>query len=135
MVELLILLSRYYQRHQTNESLDHNQDTQNLIRRICGYIERHYDEKINRTSLAYLFRISSRQLNRIFKKETGVPVVTMIQRVRMNQAKKLLLETNEKIITVAGLVGYDDAAFFSKLFSRQEGCSPGDYRKKNKITI
>lgn len=129
LVELFILLSRYYQQQVSSEGSEVTNE-QRMIQRVCGYIERHYNEKITRTSLAELSHLSTRQLNRVFKKETDMTIVEMIQNVRMNRAKALLRETDEKIITIAGAVGYDDPAFFSKLFVRHEGCSPGDYRKK-----
>jgi AraC-like DNA-binding protein len=130
LVELLILLSRYYQQLPTGGERISGSPARRLAQRITGYLERYYDQKVNQTALAELYNISSRQMNRTFKQETGLTIVEMIHQIRMAKAKHLLRETDEKIITIAGLVGYEDPAFFTKLFLRHEGCSPGKYREK-----
>jgi AraC-like DNA-binding protein len=131
MLELLILLSRTYRQLEGQYSREpaRNQARHLLVQRICGYLERYYDKKVSIPSLCELFNISARQLNRIFKDSLGVTVVEMIHRIRVERAKHLLMETDEKVITIAGRVGYEDPAFFSRLFLRQVGCSPGKYRE------
>jgi AraC-like DNA-binding protein len=66
LIELLILLSRFY---HSNRYASHAQTPPGEIvaRRICGYLERHYNQKISLPSLSNLFNISVRQLNRLFK--------------------------------------------------------------------
>ncbi|MCR8630674.1 MULTISPECIES: AraC family transcriptional regulator [Paenibacillus] len=133
MVELLILLSRAYQQAEGQcgrEPVRWN-SKQLLVRRICGYLERYYDKKLSIPDLCELFTISPRQLNRVFKEALGMTVVNMIHQIRIERAKHLLLETDEKVITIAGKVGYEDPAFFSRLFHRQVGCSPGKYRESS----
>ncbi len=135
LVELLVLLSRYYRRQtvMNERKTERNGDHRLLIRRICGYLERHYDKKITVPALGELFNISARQLSRIFKKETGAPVFEKLHQIRIERAKQLLLETDDKVIQIAGKVGYDDPAFFSQLFRRQVGCSPGQYRDRQEV--
>ncbi|WP_248926139.1 helix-turn-helix domain-containing protein [Paenibacillus hamazuiensis] len=133
MVELLILLSRFY-RHREKQAVRgsaRNSERELLVRRICGYLERYYDKKLSIPDICKLFNISSRQLNRIFKDELGMTVFDMIHQIRIERAKTLLAETEEKVIMIAGRVGYDDSAFFSKLFQRLVGCSPGKYRESS----
>jgi AraC family L-rhamnose operon regulatory protein RhaS len=130
LLELLILLSRYYAMKHNTESLYRSVEGDRLIRRICGYLERNYSQKISLESLTSLFNISVRQLNRLFKRETGSSVFEMIHRIRIERAKYLLTETDDKVISVAGAVGYDDPASFSRLFARHVGCPPGEYRKR-----
>lgn len=134
LVELLIILSRIYNEKKANI---HNEATKEpesflLIQRICGYLSRNYEQKITIQSLCNLFNISPRHLNRLFKQETGKTVVEMVHDIRIKKAKQYLLETDDKVINVAMRVGYDDSAFFSKLFRRVVGCSPGKY-KENKM--
>ena len=129
MIELLVLLSRYYGISQSAHKTARGNDHEIVVRRICGYLERNYHQKITLVALAQLFNSSVRQLNRIFKEETGVSVIEKVHQVRIEKAKLLLAETNEKVIAVASLVGYEDPAFFSRLFTRQVGCAPGKYRQ------
>lgn len=134
LVELLILLSRIYNERnsRTVRSQMIANDSQILIQRICGYLSRNYDQKISIQNLCHLFNISSRHLNRLFKQETGYTIVEMVHKIRIEKAKQFLIESNDKVINVALKVGYDDPAFFSKLFRRVVGCPPGKY-KENKL--
>ena len=131
LVQVLIQLSRIYGEQQIttkHTSSLRSQERNMLIQRICGYLERHYDQKISLAALSELFNISSRHLNRVFKEETGKTVIEAVHQIRIERAKSLLLESNEKILSIAIEVGYDDPAFFTRLFSRQVGCSPGKFR-------
>jgi AraC family L-rhamnose operon regulatory protein RhaS len=130
LVELLILLSRIYNERNSKSNTSHNivNDTNILIQRICGYLSRNYDQKISIQTLCNLFNISPRHLNRLFKQETGQTVVEMVHNIRIEKAKQFLIESDEKVINVAIKVGYDDPAFFSRLFRRVVGCSPGKYK-------
>lgn len=131
MVELLILLSRVYRQSEAERGREpaRQQSRRLLAQRICGYLERYYDKKIAIPALCELFSVSPRQLTRIFKETLGMSVVDMLHQIRIERAKRLLLETDEKVITIAGWVGYEDPAFFSRLFLRQVGCPPGKYRE------
>lgn len=132
MVELLLVLSRYYQQQQERElrKPGRGNDYALLTRRIHGYLERNYDKKLSIPGLCELFNISSRQLNRVFKRETGITITQKIHQIRIERAKQLLLETDELVIHIAGRVGYEDPAFFSQLFRRVVGCSPGKFRDR-----
>ncbi|WP_354005861.1 AraC family transcriptional regulator [Fictibacillus terranigra] len=103
-----------------------------LVHRIQGYLERHYDQKISIPELCNLFGISSRHLNRLFKQATGQTVVEVVHKIRIGieRAKYLLCDPSEKVTNVAMKVGYDDSAFFSRLFRRFVGCSPGKYKSE-----
>ncbi|GGE36938.1 AraC family transcriptional regulator [Pullulanibacillus camelliae] len=132
MIELLLLLSRVYREEKQRRlegcgSFGYSEQHL-LVLRICGYLERHYDEKIAIPALCELFNISSRHLNRLFKQETGLTVIEMVHKIRIERAKYFLENTNEKVIAIAFKVGYEDPAFFSRLFRRNVGISPGKYR-------
>lgn len=129
LIEFLVLLSRFH-KDQQNEEVDNIMNDQMRSRRICGYLERHFNQKINIPSLAELFHVSSRQLNRIVKKETNSSVLEFVHRIRIERAKQLLRETDESIMSIALLVGYENTAFFSRLFVRLTGITPGEYRSE-----
>jgi AraC-like DNA-binding protein len=130
MVELLVLLSRYYANMQSHRShpTPRQMDRVLTARRIYGYLERNYDKKITLHSLSGLFNVSTRQLNRVVREEFGKSVFDLLHDIRIERAKRMLLESDEKVIAVATMVGYDDPSFFSRLFLRYTGCSPREYR-------
>ncbi|WP_409345510.1 helix-turn-helix domain-containing protein [Paenibacillus sp. MBLB4367] len=127
LMELLIRLSRIYEQ-QSRTVQTGSSDKAQIVRRVRGFLERHYQERILISSITELFSISERQLNRLFKAVTGHTVIEMLHRIRIEHAKRLLAETDAKVITIATLVGYDDPSFFSRLFARLVGCAPGQYR-------
>ncbi|MFB5661071.1 helix-turn-helix domain-containing protein [Alteribacillus sp. HJP-4] len=138
LVQILIQLSRIYgeQRSSTKHLEVQHQERKVLVQRIWGYLERHYDQKLSLAGLSELFNISSRHLNRVFKAETGQTVIEAVHHIRIKRAKMLLADTSDKIICIAMEVGYDDPAFFTRLFTRQVGCSPGKYRNlRNPVLI
>jgi AraC-like DNA-binding protein len=130
LIQLLIQLSRIYeeQQHYKEPAIFRNQERKILVQRICGYLERHFHQKLSLAILSDLFNISARHLNRVFKDETGKTVIEALHDIRIERAKHLLLESDEKVISIAMEVGYDDPAFFTRLFSRKVGVSPGKFR-------
>jgi AraC-like DNA-binding protein len=130
MIELLVLLSRYYafmQQHRAHPS-PRQLDREMTAKRIYGYLERNFDKKITLQSLSGLFNVSTRQLNRMMREEFGKSIFDVLHEIRIEHAKRMLLESDEKVIWVATMVGYEDPSFFSRLFVRHAGCSPRQYR-------
>ncbi|GGD66440.1 AraC family transcriptional regulator [Paenibacillus nasutitermitis] len=130
MIELLILLSRYYSlmQQQRVHPSPRQMEREMTARRIYGYLERSYEKKITLQSLSGLFNVSTRQLNRLMREEFNRSVFDVLHEIRMERAKHLLLETDDKVINVATTVGYEDQSFFNRLFLRHVGCSPSQYR-------
>lgn len=131
LIELLVLLSRYYtlMTSRTAPPSPRRLEREMIARRIYGYMERNYDKKITLESLASLFSVGVRQLNRLMRLEFGRSVFDVLHGIRIERAKRLLQESDEKVITIATLVGYEDPSFFSRLFQRHVGCPPSQYRQ------
>ncbi len=81
-------------------------------------------------ALAQAFHVSSRTLLRRVKAETGQSPLTMLQQVRVDNAKRLLSTTTHSIAHITQEVGYSDVATFSRLFARQVGETPAKYRRR-----
>ena len=129
MIDLMILLSRNLDDYKSGMTA-HSNKNELLVRRIAGYVERYYNQKISIAMLCKLFHLSERQLYRQFNRYMSCSVIDYVQQIRMEKAKQLLAETDEIIPSVAIAVGYEDASFFSSLFMRKIGCSPGKYRER-----
>ena len=74
--------------------------------------------------------ISTRQLARLFAQFTGTSPAQYIERARLDRAEALLLKSSLSLKAVAREVGYEDAAHFSRVFSKRNGNPPGDFRKR-----
>ena len=66
----------------------------------------------------------------MFKQQVGCNLMLYLAQARMTQAKKLLAQRDLSITDVAQMVGYDDYAYFSRVFKRMEGKSPRVYREE-----
>lgn len=135
LVELLILLSRHYALMQTRGTIPSPRQVEREITasRIYGYMERNFDKKITLESLAGLFNVSIRQLNRLMRQEFDRSVIDILHDIRIERAKHLLARSDEKVITIATMVGYEDPSFFSRLFLRHAGCPPSQYRQRHEV--
>jgi AraC-like DNA-binding protein len=79
---------------------------------------------ISKESGVHITRISS-----IIKKRYGLTFKQYINKIKIEEAKRLLRETDRQILDIALTVGYGDASHFNRTFKLYEGCSPREFRK------
>ena len=99
------------------------------IRKAANYINTHLDQKISLPDIADHVRCNSSYLSRQFRKETGRTVSAFIREKRIDAACSLLKKDDLSISNIASRVGFEDANYFSRVFSRQTGTTPSEYRK------
>jgi signal transduction histidine kinase/AraC-like DNA-binding protein len=119
---------------ETQERLLHHllQQTSELTRRIATYIVDHYAAPITREEIANAMQVSDDYVSRVFRKETGMTPWQFLSRYRIVQAQKLLLTNDLTITEVGAQVGFNDPAYFIRVFHRETGKSPQQYRKSAK---
>ena len=78
--------------------------------------------------LAKTLQISEEHFIRTFKSDFGITPNKFITNARMEKAKRLLLDTDMKIADVSRSCGYDDPLYFSKVFKKNTGLSPKDFK-------
>lgn len=100
------------------------------VQKIAKYIDENYNENLTLSGLAEQFYLDSTYLSKLFRRETGKNLVLYITDKRMEKAKKLM-ESNEINLTdVAYMVGYDDYAYFSRVFKKSTGVNPRKFRSR-----
>ena len=87
-----------------------------IVNKIVAYMRTNYDKKITLEDMSKQFFVSKTYLCKKFKKETGKSFLGMLTELRMKKAKELYEEHNMKMTQIAGLVGYTDVRYFSKLY-------------------
>lgn len=102
-----------------------------LLSDALRYINENYNKKLTLESVAQHVYISPFYLSHMFKEELGFTFLEYLTKLRIEEAKKLLMEKDMTIIEVASEVGYEDAGYFSKVFKKCTGISPAQYRKNN----
>jgi len=116
--------------HQENEEQPKNEKPQFVVNQAIDYINRHYNKKLDLQTVADALYVSTWHLCKILKKQTGDNFIDILNKVRIEQAKKLLIESNLKIYEIAEEVGYIDTAYFSKIFKKLVQITPNEYRNK-----
>jgi len=81
-------------------------------------------------AMVQLSGLPERSLQRRFKRATGMTPLEYVHTLRLEEAKHLLETTGQPVEAVAAQVGYDDAAFFARLFRRKVNLSPPQYRRR-----
>lgn len=95
-----------------------------------SYLESHYASSISIESLANRMNMSPRNLSRRFSKATGESPSQYLQRLRIQAAKELLLDSTTTVAEISYQVGYEDVSHFSRLFQKHEGCPPQIFRSE-----
>lgn len=98
--------------------------------RLKEYIDSHYFEMLNASSLASLLGLSTKHINTIFKEAYQITPVQYLIKVRIELAKKLLIETDKDIISICFEVGFEAMSTFYRSFKDYSLLSPHQYRKK-----
>lgn len=98
------------------------------IQKIKHYIEQHYRENLSLKNIAGKFFMNSVYLGQLFKKAYGIYFKDFLLQVRVNEAKKLLRQTDLRIYEVAEQVGFSNAEYFVTQFEKIEQRTPTEYR-------
>ncbi|MGJ7485654.1 GlxA family transcriptional regulator [Variovorax sp. LT2P21] len=101
-----------------------------VIGRCQTWIADHYAEPSPVAAMAAHSGLPERSFQRRFKLATGMAPMAYVQTLRIEEAKQLLETGNASIEAIAEEVGYDDAAFFSRLFRRSVSLTPAQYRRR-----
>ncbi|MCT7377597.1 GlxA family transcriptional regulator [Chelativorans salis] len=101
-----------------------------VIGRCQEWLADHYTEANPVARMAALSGLPERTFKRRFKAATGYAPIDYVQALRIEEAKQLLETTAEPTDMIAHLAGYDDPAFFRRLFKRITGATPARYRQR-----
>lgn len=101
---------------------------------LSRYLQENYSHDISFSDLAGQFGFTLEYLGKIFKKYSGETLSKYLTKLRMNEAKRLLLGNPElEIQKIGELVGYKDGFYFSRAFKSYTGIQPSEFRnQKNK---
>lgn len=102
-----------------------------LITQVCQYINDNLAEPLTLEIVSAQVHINSTYLSRLFKKEAGTTFNSYISQLRIQRAAQLL-ETGRKITDISGMVGFENAKYFSQVFKKQMGMTPQEYRQSHR---
>ena len=99
-----------------------------VTRRVCDYIERHFDEKIRLDGLAVLAGLSTDHFARAFHQSVGVSPHMYLLRRRLEHVEHMLRETHAPLSEIALATGFSDQSHLARHFRRWSGMSPRQVR-------
>jgi AraC-like DNA-binding protein len=100
------------------------------VSQAIEYIRLNYHAQLTVTAIANAIHVSPSHLAHRFRSETGMTVKDYVNRVRVEIARRLLLETDAKLESIADAVGFYDAPHLSRVFVQYTRTRPGEYRRR-----
>ena len=112
---------------QTIDYVSEVEQSDSIVQRAKNFIHEHYMEEISRTEVAAIVYLTPEYMAKMFKKETGVSLKQYISDYRVQKAKELLSSPTARISDVAANVGFDNFSYFSTVFKKTTGYTPGEF--------
>ncbi|MBZ9685992.1 PocR ligand-binding domain-containing protein [Clostridium estertheticum] len=100
-----------------------------IIQKSMEYINDNVSDNISLNSVAEYVYLSPSYFSRLFKKEMGINFIDYLNMVRVEESKKYLTNLKSALSDIAHTVGFTDQSYYTKVFKKIEGISPGQYRK------
>jgi len=99
-----------------------------MVYQVAHYIELNYNQPFSQAACAQMFFVNQEYLCRKFKQAFHMPMITYLNRVRIDHAKEMLKDPLVKIRQIAHEVGFEDEKYFSRQFKKAAGITPNEYR-------
>jgi len=112
--------------------LEHNERVADVYGKVLSILHTEYAKRLTIGEIAEQCHYSKAFISRRFKEKSGVTVNQYLNNLRMEKARKLLLNSKMKIEDVAAAVGFSDANYFIAFSSKFYGAPPGQFRKNQK---
>lgn len=127
---LFTLLSRTFLPQQLSTRANERQSfNRERFKPLLEYLDEHFEEKMTIDNAAKSVNLNPYHFCKTFKKLTGRTFIDYVNLCRVNEAERLLLETDFTVTEIAGRVGCDNPNYFTKLFKQYKGLTPSSLRK------
>ena len=101
----------------------------NIMEKAKKFIEENYRENITREDVALVAYVTPNYFSKLFWNHMGMNLREYINRLRIDEAKRLLLSTSMSVSEIASYVGYYNISYFSTVFRKLVGTSPVEWRE------
>ncbi|MBQ3022454.1 MAG: helix-turn-helix transcriptional regulator [Clostridia bacterium] len=102
-----------------------------LAQTVINYFKENLCNKLSLNDLCARFNYSRSFLCRTFKNQTGETLISCFNRLKIEEAQRLLRETGHTATGISRHLGFQDVKYFNSLFKKQTGCTPIEYRKNS----
>ena len=101
-----------------------------IINEVMRYLNDNYMRSLSLVDIAKQVYITPAHLSAVFKKEVGLTVMEFLTKIRIKKAQELLRKPEYNVVESARATGYFDPSYFTKVFKRETGISPSDYKQQ-----
>lgn len=131
--EVAALLTQLFaSRHSANVSTSDKIEIPKSLQKPLEAMRLYYEKPLRVAELAKMAGMSVTNFFRHFKAATGTSPIDWLRRERVNQAKRMLIETGHSLADIAEKTGYYDQFYFSRDFKRMTGVTPSQYRQRER---
>ena len=123
----IIGIMRVYRLTGTDE--DASFDRYGQMRRVADFITAHYAENMRLETLVALAGMSTSRFECIFVETFGMPPLRYVNLMRVNAARSLLENTDKLLSEIATETGFFDQSHLTRVFKKERGITPGQYRR------
>ncbi len=131
LLKLLAIIAQEYDRNATAGKAELLLRYRGGLEQALEYIETHLPQKIYLADVCKSAMISHSAFSELFKQTTGKTFTEYLVDRRVAAACDLLKNSDRTMLDIALSCGFQDAAYFSRVFKRQLGVSPSEYRREN----
>lgn len=116
--------------------ISYKQQTENgrfsvMTVRILDYLRENYQKKLSLQDVSGYMGISVSNICRLLKTDTGETFVTLLNKIRIQEAIRMLRSGEYRVYEIAEIVGFGNYAYFYQLFKKETGCSPTKFEKED----
>lgn len=129
--EIMEAMLNLFSKIKTEQKDQEPSSAEMMVKRAQSIIKEYYSQGINLEETARRLHVSEEYLGKQLKKETGLSFTEIIKKYRIDQIKRLLLQTDLKLNQIASMTGYSDPKYMSKVFRAEVGMLPNEYRRIN----
>ncbi len=108
-----------------------SQSDHKILNDIIAYVNQHFDETLSLQSVADVFYINNSYLSKLFKSEMQMTFTVYLSKLRLERACILLRESSMQIAEVAEKVGFLNYFYFARVFKKEYGMTPSEYKHGN----
>ena len=106
-----------------------HQDQLGILRKAVIYMNQHLQQDLSLEEVAEHVNLSPTYFSRLFSHDMKMTYIEYLTKIRVEESKKYLVDREQSISDIAMRLGFSDQSYFSKVFKKVEGITPGKYRK------
>ncbi len=128
LINLLIELAR-------NEAALPRSGNDGITRYIVEYVAKNYSHPLRLSEICEEMSFSLTYASSVFKRDMGMTFRDYLMKVRLEKACRLIQSSDKTVAEIAAAVGYSDPAFFFKIFKKELGLTPKDYKRAHAAAV